>query len=79
MDKNTREYWRGLRELDCNCNDCKFMHRDLCKLREHKKTYEGTGLMDKLQFGVCIKFNKDVSFIPNTCQLDTQECYEYRE
>lgn len=31
-----------------------------------------------ISYGFCSKFNKDVSFIPNTLQLDTQECFENR-
>ena len=32
-----------------------------------------------IQFGNCSKLNKLVSFIPNTCQLDTQQCFENRK
>lgn len=31
-----------------------------------------------IQYGQCEKLNKDVSFIPNTCQLETQECFKHR-
>lgn len=31
-----------------------------------------------INFGNCTKLNKQVSFIPNTCQLETQECFEHR-
>lgn len=31
-----------------------------------------------LQYGHCHKFNKPVSFIPDTCQLETQECFVHR-
>jgi hypothetical protein len=65
--------------IDCNCNDCKFMVRDLEMLNKHKKTFVGTGIMDKLNFGMCTKFNKSVTFIPNTCQLETQQCFEHRK
>lgn len=51
------------------------MVRDFEKLERHKKSYEGTGLMDNLQFGDCQKFKKSVSFIPNVCQLETQKCF----
>jgi len=68
-----------LQLIDCNCNDCKFMVRDLEKLNKHKKTFVGTGITDKLNFGMCTKFNKSVTFIPNTCQLETQNCFEHRK
>ena len=32
----------------------------------------------KISFGNCSKFNKDVAFTPNTCQLDTQDCFTHR-
>ena len=31
-----------------------------------------------LHYGKCLKFDKDVSFISNTCQLDTQQCFVHR-
>lgn len=31
-----------------------------------------------INYGRCSKFDKDVSFIPNTLQLETQECFEHR-
>lgn len=31
-----------------------------------------------IHFGRCGKLNKEVSFMPNTLQLDTQECFEHR-
>lgn len=68
-----------LQLIDCNCNDCKFMTRDLQALERHRKSYEGTGLMDRLAFGNCSKFNKPVSFIPVTCQIETQNCFEHRK
>ncbi|MES2395850.1 MAG: hypothetical protein V4549_07600 [Bacteroidota bacterium] len=74
----TKESAIALQNIDCNCNDCIFMERDIEKLKAHKLTYEGTGLMDQLAFGGCTKFNKPVSFIPNTCQLETQNCFKHR-
>jgi hypothetical protein len=68
-----------LQLIDCNCNDCKSMVRDLDMLNKHKKTFARTGIMDKLNFGTCTKFNKSVTFIPNTCQLETQQCFQHRK
>jgi hypothetical protein len=31
-----------------------------------------------INYGHCDKFNKSVSFLPNTIQIDTQECFEHR-
>jgi hypothetical protein len=32
-----------------------------------------------VNYGSCSKLNKDVSFIPNTCQSNTQECFQHRK
>jgi len=32
-----------------------------------------------LQYGNCKKLSKNVSFIPNTCQIETQSCFEHRK
>ena len=32
-----------------------------------------------IQFGSCSKFQRDVSFIPNHCQIETQRCFEHRK
>lgn len=111
-----------LQKLDCNCNDCKFMIRDLekhkqssalhytwqfdyfnvlkAKIIEKAKQWEEKGELKKaeylfkevkamkfqfdkstavINFGRCSKFNKDVSFIPNVCQIETQECFVHRK
>jgi hypothetical protein len=34
---------------------------------------------NSINYGKCNKFNKPVSFIPETCQLDTQHCFEHRK
>ncbi len=75
MDKESRYL---LQLIDCNCNDCKFMQRDFEKLERHRVSYEGTGLMDRMAFGDCTKFNKLVAFLPETCQPQTQSCFEHR-
>lgn len=31
-----------------------------------------------LQYGKCKKLNKPVSFIPNICQIETQDCFLHR-
>jgi hypothetical protein len=100
-----------LQKLDCNCNDCKFMVRDMEKFNkwrewrrlmqledfERKKAhaikvsttdqelnkalkmsfqFDSSGL---LNYGSCTKLHKEVSFIPNNFQLDTQACFEHRK
>lgn len=33
----------------------------------------------EIQYGHCQKFDKPVTFIPNTCQLETQKCFVHRK
>ena len=73
---------KELQELDCNCNNCIFMVRDL----EKKTFWDSTELhknqknaSHRIHYGRCIKQNKDVSSIPNTCQLETQQCFKNRK
>lgn len=33
----------------------------------------------KINFGFCSKLKKDISWIPNVCQLETQECFKHRK
>jgi len=111
-----------LQKIDCNCNDCKFMDRDLQRFKKSLNTHYKWQLdyfntirnnlykkaekwkrkgfpkkyetvkreADKMRFqfdkkkasinyGNCTKHNKPVSFLPNTLQLETQECFEHRK
>jgi hypothetical protein len=106
-----------LQKLDCNCNNCAFLERDLEKfskwaewhkdleLKQFEKDKEKAireanliedpkerqGMLrvankmkfqfDKsklLNYGKCTKLKKDVSFIPNICQIETQDCFVHR-
>jgi hypothetical protein len=67
-----------LQLIDCNCNDCMHMVRDNRRLVLHHESYKGTGLMDNLQYGLCISKHQLISFIPNTLQLDTRLCFKHR-
>lgn len=107
--------------IDCNCNDCAFLVRNLEKFEESKKRRDGwqrttfesrkkrvleeakslreRGSDEKadnlfkiannmkyhflnnsrINFGRCEKLDKDITFMPNQCQLETQECFEHRK
>lgn len=72
-----------LQKIDCNCNDCIFMQRDFEKFKSFDKLYtntkgEITSPSHRINYGNCTKFNKPVSFIPNVCQLETQQCFKHR-
>lgn len=32
-----------------------------------------------IHYGFCSKLKKDISFLPNTCQLHTQQCFLHRK
>lgn len=68
-----------LQKIDCNCNDCYFLKRDFERCNKHKESYNGTGLSDNLLYGFCKKDDCSVSFIPNTCQIETQDCFIHRK
>ena len=72
----------ALQKIDCNCNDCIFMIRDLEKRKSFDIQYLINGIATdpswRPAYGNCSKFNKPVSFLPNTIQIDTQECFKHR-
>lgn len=61
-----------LQKIDCNCNDCFFMKRNLT-MPPRK------GVPCPINYGYCEKFDKEVSFIPSTCQIETQNCFMHRK
>lgn len=63
----SKESLYELQLIDCNCNDCKFLERDLSK--------QSKGV----NYGKCLKKNIDVSFMPGICQLETQDCFIHRK
>jgi hypothetical protein len=118
--KQERAY--ALQRIDCNCNDCGFMKRDLGRFKkwrewdlayqedqftalrermvekafkwkangEHEKYEQVMEEVRKMKFqyssspaeinyGHCMKFDKEVSFIPGVCQIETQKCFVHRK
>jgi hypothetical protein len=61
-----------LQKIDCNCNDCGFMARDLSRPPDKNKPAP-------INYGYCNRFNKHVTFIPATCQPDTKHCFRHRK
>lgn len=72
-----------LQKIDCNCNDCIYMVRDLDKFRSFDRLHtNNVGQVVKagrVHYGNCKRFNRAVAFIPNTCQPHTQECFKHRK
>ena len=67
----TKESLYELQKIDANCNDCRYMLRDLT--RPPRK-----GAPCPTNYGHCNKFDKEVMFTPGLCSLDTQECFVHR-
>jgi hypothetical protein len=69
-----------LQKIDCNCNDCAFMERDMDKFRSFDHLYKDNPKASwRNHYGHCSKFDKPVSFSPGVCQIDTQECFVHRK
>jgi hypothetical protein len=72
-----------LENLDCNCNTCVYMLRNLEKLRSFDKLYDtlhgGHKQSWRIHYGHCVFFNKEVQFTPEQCQIHTQECFRNRK
>ena len=68
---------RSLGELERNPSDKnKRKYKQVCKQVSAMKWQFQDDCA--IHYGVCGKLNKDVSFIPNTCQLETQKCFDLR-
>lgn len=114
-----------LQLIDCNCNNCVFMQRDLDKYKKREDYHKNASLLEfeqakakaikeaqevidnstdhlekksgegmlrvankmrfqfekkfLLNYGKCLKFNRDISFLPMTCQIETQSCFQHRK
>lgn len=66
-----------LQKLDCNCNNCIFFKRD------RDKTFAlNTNphiVANKIHYGICERFNKEVGEIANILLLHTQHCFVHRK
>lgn len=79
----TKESIIELQKIDCNCNDCSSMVRDIAKYRSFDSLYTNekgqvTSPAHRINYGFCSKFKVDVSFIPGTCQIENQLCFTHR-
>lgn len=58
------------------------MDRDIAKYESFNHLHTVNGVLEKgtcrVQYGNCNKLNKPVGFIPNTCQIETQDCFKHR-
>lgn len=66
--------------LDCNCNDCFYMKRDLNKKNEQDVRFMASiGKKSDAHYGFCSKFESEIKFYPNLCSLETQQCFKHRK
>lgn len=72
-----------LQKIDCNCNDCIFLQRDVEKYKSFDYLYTEnnrvTNPSHRPLYGICTKTLKAISFIANTCQIETQNCFKHRK
>jgi hypothetical protein len=69
-----------LQNIDCNCNNCIFMQRNIKKYKSFDYLYgHSKKASHRVNYGYCDKFKKKVSFIPNICQIETQKCFKNRK
>lgn len=65
----------------------RFYHREKNDLEKYQQVWDKISKMKfqfdksavKINYGFCSKLSKEVSFIPNHCQLETQECFKHRK
>jgi len=111
-----------LQKIDCNCNNCCFLLRDVEKFKQQqelhkiwqfnyfntiknkllqkarfyhrvkndlevfenlnreadKMTFQFNKKEASLNYGICLKKNTKISFLPNILQLNTQDCFVHR-
>ena len=79
----TKESIIELQKLDCNCNDCIYLIRDINKYKSFDYLYTDNGIVTnpshRILYGKCNKLNKNITFIPNIFQFDTQNCFKHRK
>jgi hypothetical protein len=68
----SKEAMYELQKIDCNCNDCGYLIRDLSRPPDRGKPCP-------INYGHCSRFNKPITFIPVTCQIETQNCFIHRK
>ncbi len=68
-----------LQKVDCNCNDCRYMVRNFERMKGWDWMHVGQEKAShRVNYGDCAKLDKPVTFLPNTCQIETQGCFSHR-
>ena len=66
-----------LQKIDCNCNNCGYFVRDIPKTQLMNTNPQIVA--NKIHYGECSKFGKEVKEIANICLLHTQNCFIHRK
>lgn len=76
---NDDQCWKDMTKLEIQEERASMMKKFEYLMKEAKKM---RFVFDKshasINFGDCTKLNKEVTFLSNVMQLDTQECFEHR-
>lgn len=79
------DHFEGRRDrLIAKANDYRLKKGDLemwdkLLLQAEKMRFQFDKKTASINYGSCSKLSKEVSFIPNQCQLDTQDCFKHRK
>ena len=66
-----------LQKIDCNCNNCYHFQRDIKKTKRLNNNSKIK--TNKIHYGFCVKFEKDVAEIANICLPQNQQCFLHRK
>lgn len=76
MDRNFEKYKESLESH----KELQYNYYIICRNKYGDKTeFQFNRNEAMINYGRCSKLNKDVSFIPNICQIETQNCFKHRK
>lgn len=67
------DWWQNRKNPKYNYEKGENLKREVSKMRFQFNKKEAS-----INYGDCNKFNKKISWLPNTLQLHTQECFKHR-
>lgn len=70
---NKAEWWQNKENPKHNHEKGEYLKKEASKMH-----FQFDKKQASINYGDCNKFNKKISWIPNTLQLHTQECFKHR-
>jgi hypothetical protein len=67
------DWWQNKKNPKYNYDKGENVRKEALKMKFQFDRKEAS-----INYGKCSKFDKDVSFLPNTLQYETQTCFEHR-